>query len=1002
MPPRRPLPDLCLIAVMKMLTPNDQLKTGQMSPRCAFLVRAANRQMKMLVILNSDYFDGEGIKYNINSFSLASKPSYQGSDQLPELSILSQLKAIVISLGDRADGVFLRSLEHHAAGNVDLQVHLIGYGYGRLFGLSEPVRRRILRVANFMPFYGSDYVSLLCPGPLEMVLGWEREEGNQFVEPTQPPRPLAQLTSLKAFDLQLNLHSHEQMQWLKHLPVTMPRLQVIHLEAFRCASCGVDLAGYLRGGYSEDTNPSISTALECFRATLPLLHPAEAMPPRRPLPDLCLIAVMKMLTPNDQLKTAQMSPRCAKLVRAANRPVKMLVISDSDYFDGEEIKYNINSLSLASTPSSDQLPELSILSQLKAIVIGLGDRADGVFLRSLEHHAAGNVDLQVHLIAYNYGSLFGLSEPIRSRIFRVTNFTPFCGSDYVSNLCRRLPSLTSVTVGCIRAPELGAFFTALSTLSQLVHLQLMLCWEREEGNQLVEPTQPLRPLAQLTSLKAFDLQLNLHSHEQMQWLKHLPVIMPRLQVIHLEAFRCASCGVVLDSYLQGPNHFKLGKGHNSRATDTMPPRRPLTDLCLIAVMKMLTPNDQLKTAQMSPRCAILVRAANRRVKMLVIARSDDLERIQSEINAFSLASKPKRQEWANQLTSLAVDNWSTDLPTEPRLISAINALSALQCLEMCYKGSDQLPELSILSQLKAIFIRLDDIADGVFLRSLEHHAAGNVDLQVYLIDYDFGRLLGLSEPVRRRILRVDNFMLFCSSDNLSFICRQLPSLTSVFVLCIRAPQVGAFFTALSTLPQLVHLVMVLDWERKEGNQFVEPTPPPRPLAQLTSLKALDLSLNLHSHSQMQWLKHLPVTMPRLQAIHLQNFKCASCGVDLDKYLQGGYSEDTNPSISTALKCFRATLPLLHPGVPQDRMQWLKHLPVTMPRLQAIHLQNFKCASCGVDLDKYLQGGYSEDTNPSISTALKCFRATLPLLHPGVPQDREQYLRYLSLKQQPTD
>ncbi len=422
----------------------------------------------------------------------------------------------------------------------------------------------------------------------------------------------------------------------------------------------------------------------------------------------------------------------------------------------------------------------------------------------------------------------------------------------------------------------------------------------------------------------------------------------------------------------------------------MPPRRPLPDLCLIAVMKMLTPNDQLKTAQMSPRCAILVRAANRRVKMLVIARSDDLERIQSEINAFSLASKPsmrllpaggepfpdypmtttriskwncllvdedqhldqptveqivnafsavtdlkctmydnvtrekliallERQEWANQLTSLAVDNWSTDLPTEPRLISAINALSALQCLEMCYKGSDQLPELSILSQLKAIFIRLDDIADGVFLRSLEHHAAGNVDLQVYLIDYDFGRLLGLSEPVRRRILRVDNFMLFCSSDNLSFICRQLPSLTSVFVLCIRAPQVGAFFTALSTLPQLVHLVMVLDWERKEGNQFVEPTPPPRPLAQLTSLKALDLSLNLHSHEQMQWLKHLPVTMPRLQAIHLQNFKCASCGVDLDKYLQGDYSEDTNPSISTALKCFRATLPLLHPGVPQDRV-----------------------------------------------------------------------------------
>ena len=433
----------------------------------------------------------------------------------------------------------------------------------------------------------------------------------------------------------------------------------------------------------------------------------------------------------------------------------------------------------------------------------------------------------------------------------------------------------------------------------------------------------------------------------------------------------------------------------------MPPRRPLTDLCLIAVMKMLTPNDQLKAGKMSPRCAFLVRAANRRVKMLVISHSDyfDGKGIKYNINSFSLASKPSMrllpadgepfpdypmttsriskwncllvdknqhldqptveqivnafsdvtdlkfynmfnntninsenliallecQEWTNQLTSLAVVNWSTDLPTEPRLISAINALSALQCLEMCYKGSDQLPELSILSQLKAIFIRLDDIADGVFLRSLEHHAAGNVDLQVYLIDYDFGRLLGLSEPVRRRILRVRNFVNYCDSDHVSLLCRQLPSLTSVSVGCSEAP-LGAFFTALSTLPQLVHLKLELCWKREEGNQFVEPTPPPRPLAQLTSLKAFDLQLLLHSHSQMQWLKHLPVTMPRLQAIHLQNFKCASCGVDLDKYLRGDYSEDTSPSISTALECLRATLPLLHHGVSQDRiiLSWRKH------------------------------------------------------------------------------
>ncbi|KAH9401507.1 hypothetical protein TYRP_016899 [Tyrophagus putrescentiae] len=131
-----------------------------------------------------------------------------------------------------------------------------------------------------------------------------------------------------------------------------------------------------------------------------------------------------------------------------------------------------------------------------------------------------------------------------------------------------------------------------------------------------------------------------------------------------------------------------------------------------------------------------------------------------------------------------------DLPTEPRLISAINTLSALQCLAMGYNGNHQQPELFILAQLKMAVIFFGTTTKGVFQRSLERHAAGNVDLK------------------------------------------------------------------------LVHLNMSFYWLRgEEGNQFEEPTPPLRPLAQLTSLKALDLYLHLHFHKQMQWLKHLPETMP---------------------------------------------------------------------------------------------------------------------------------------------
>ena len=149
------------------------------------------------------------------------------------------------------------------------------------------------------------------------------------------------------------------------------------------------------------------------------------------------------------------------------------------------------------------------------------------------------------------------------------------------------------------------------------------------------------------------------------------------------------------------------------------------------------------------------------------------------------------------------------------------------------------------------------------------------------------------------------------------ICSQFSSLTSLRVIC-KESQLGVLFTALSKLPQLVHLALSLNWQRESGNQLEQQQPLPRPLAQLTSLRALQLFLFEYSHSRVQWL-NLPVTMPRLQAIHLLDFQCEICGVSLNKYLESEYSEDTKPSTSTALKCLCDTFPLLHPGVPHDRI-----------------------------------------------------------------------------------
>ncbi len=254
---------------------------------------------------------------------------------------------------------------------------------------------------------------------------------------------------------------------------------------------------------------------------------------------------------------------------------------------------------------------------------------------------------------------------------------------------------------------------------------------------------------------------------------------------------------------------------------------------------------------MSPRCAVLVRAANRRVKMLVITRSKDFRYIERCINHLSLASKLsmqllpaggepfpdypmtttriskwncllvhkdqrldqptveqivnafsavtdlkldmstndhlekliallERQEWTNQLTSLALFGWDLahNLPTEPRLISAINALSALQCLFMGFNGNHQQLELSILAQLKMAVILSGPLTEDFFRRSLERHAAGNVDLQLFLINFSHNELLGFSEPLRSRIFRTCRGRCL---DCRSFIFKPTAVLAVVFI-----------------------------------------------------------------------------------------------------------------------------------------------------------------------------------------------------------------------------
>ncbi len=275
----------------------------------------------------------------------------------------------------------------------------------------------------------------------------------------------------------------------------------------------------------------------------------------------------------------------------------------------------------------------------------------------------------------------------------------------------------------------------------------------------------------------------------------------------------------------------------------------------------------------------------------------------------------QQSQWTNQLSQLMVGNYDNQLiPIELGcpLITAINGLSALQCLAIDWPGKE-LPDLTILNQLKAIEINLfnfPELSGPSFLSSLERHASGNVGLQVYFhfpgsIQCDQA-LFDLSPPLRRCFVHYEMYRepFDYPGDMVPLLCQQFPSLTSLSVKCTDPAHLRPLFTALSHLQHLVHLSLEIELT---GNQTEEEL---RSLAQLTSVRALDLSLSITSHSQVPWL-NLQQTLPHCQAIHIMAFDCDSCNIGLYNYL---YDDAETVGRSKALECLRGALPKLHKGV----------------------------------------------------------------------------------------
>ena len=274
----------------------------------------------------------------------------------------------------------------------------------------------------------------------------------------------------------------------------------------------------------------------------------------------------------------------------------------------------------------------------------------------------------------------------------------------------------------------------------------------------------------------------------------------------------------------------------------------------------------------------------------------------------TLVSLLQHPNWQCQLTNLMVKGTDErdSLRLARELITAINGLTTLQLLAFEWDNYTDLPDMSILAQLKTVVFKSTRL--GSFLCSLGRNAADNADLKVHLLSRNTNALLTFSPHLHNRIVRYGWGPFNYTADQVPLLCSQFRSLTSLSLRNIESSKVGPLFTDLSQLHQLIHLEFGVDFSKEI------PPPQVRPPVQLNSLQALELGLNITSHSQIKGL-NLKETMPNLKTIYIWGFNCSSCGVSF-----GSFGNRNLPlSSSLTIACFGSTLFQLHPRVDLKRI-----------------------------------------------------------------------------------
>ncbi len=411
----------------------------------------------------------------------------------------------------------------------------------------------------------------------------------------------------------------------------------------------------------------------------------------------------------------------------------------------------------------------------------------------------------------------------------------------------------------------------------------------------------------------------------------------------------------------------------------MPPLRPLPDLVLITVFKMMTPNEQMVAIEMSPRCAVLVRAANRTLKTLVITdRNADnpnvLNFIETQINHYSLVSNPAMQPLM-------------DAPDEPSFphYPMTTPLSKWHCLDI------ELMDTATTEQIATIFSAVTDLKCIAYLSKtcerlvalLQHSPTWQRQLTHLMVDVAWG----VDGPVACQLFTAINGLPALQYLAFDFhgTDRDLPDL-SIFsqlkAVAIKSIGLDAWIwrslerhainnadlqvhllsndaEALFNLSQPLHSRIV---RLEEKGYFLYYSSALRLCNQFRSLTSLSIQKYAGLNREIGPLFTAFSQLPRL--------------VHLNWMVYFENDEVLSARSLTPLKSLRA-LALDLTITSHSQVQWL-NLPVTMPNLQSIYMGTFSCGSCN---------DYPNWISLESPSGLNCLASSLCTLHFGVPLNR---------------